>query len=84
MLTITEAAKFMRLSAPTLRRWDKAGILKSYRTAGNHRRYRKDDLCAFLGIFDDSKKESSTELRINYLYARASSYRPKISSIVII
>src|SRR3972149_10025117 len=38
-LSITEAARFLNISAKTLRRWEKQGILVPERTVGNQRRY---------------------------------------------
>ena len=41
LVSIGEAARFYGVSVPTMRRWDKAGSLKSTsRTLGNHRRYQ--------------------------------------------
>lgn len=48
-LTTSEASQFLGVSANTIRIWANAGILKSYRTAGNHRRFHKSDLLAYLG-----------------------------------
>lgn len=44
MLNIDEASKLLRVSKRTLRNWEKDGKIKSYRTPGNHRRYKEDDL----------------------------------------
>lgn len=39
MYSISEAAKILGVSIPTLRRWDKSGKFPSLRTLGGHRRY---------------------------------------------
>lgn len=44
MFNIEEASKFLSVSKSTLRRWEKEGKIKSYRTPGNHRRYLEEDL----------------------------------------
>lgn len=44
LLSIQEAAFEMGVSKETLRNWERKGILVSYRTVGNHRRYAFDDL----------------------------------------
>lgn len=44
MLSIKEASIEMGVSKETLRNWERKGILVSYRTVGNHRRYDSDDL----------------------------------------
>lgn len=43
-LSIGEAAKYLRVSKDTLRRWEKEKILKAYRSPTNRRYYRKEDL----------------------------------------
>lgn len=43
LLTINEAAAFLKVSRTTLHRYDKAGYLQPI-TAGNAKRYRKADL----------------------------------------
>lgn len=40
LVSISEAARYYGVSVPTMRRWDKSGILRSdCRTLRNHRRY---------------------------------------------
>lgn len=52
MLNIDEASKLISVSKTTLRRWEKEGKIKSYRTPGNHRRYDKDELLKIIGKYD--------------------------------
>jgi excisionase family DNA binding protein len=48
LLTIREAAEFLRVSIDTLRRWDKSGKLVALRKeGGTHRYYAKEDLDLF-------------------------------------
>lgn len=44
MIDIKEASKLLGVSKSTLRRWEKEGKMKSYRTIGGHRRYVKNEL----------------------------------------
>src|SRR5258708_18742619 len=44
LLTIQEAAKYLKVSTKTLRRWDSAGVISPVRTTGGHRRYNISDL----------------------------------------
>lgn len=44
LLRIKEAAQVLGVSSKTLRRWEKAGKIKSYRTQGGHRRFKVEDL----------------------------------------
>lgn len=49
LLTIKEAAAFLNVSVMSLRRWTNAGKLRCYRVGRkNERRFRKEDLEAFL------------------------------------
>jgi excisionase family DNA binding protein len=43
-MPIGEAAKYLGVSRDTLRRWEKRGKIKSYRTPGGRRRYTMYDL----------------------------------------
>ncbi len=47
LLTIQEAAKLLGVSPTTLRRWEERKVLLPYRTAGNQRRYSREQLLAF-------------------------------------
>ena len=66
MLSIKEASEFLGVSIDTLRRWERAGKITSFRTEGGHRRYEKKDLIKF-------KKDDSLEHRITIAYCRVSS-----------
>lgn len=48
LLTISEAAKFLKVSIDTLRRWDSKGKLKAIRSSGGHRYYSKEQLEDFV------------------------------------
>jgi len=43
-LSISEAAKYLRVSKDTLRRWEKKGMLKAHRSPTHRRFYKKQDL----------------------------------------
>lgn len=47
-LTPGEVATMLRVVPATVRQWDKAGLLKSFRTPGNHRRYSGAQVRAIL------------------------------------
>ncbi len=47
-LTLSSASKLLGIHPATLRQWADAGKVPSYRTPGGHRRFRAEDLRAFL------------------------------------
>lgn len=48
-MTIAEAAKYLRVSRDSLRRWERDGLISPLRTKGNQRRYTKEMLDEALG-----------------------------------
>jgi excisionase family DNA binding protein len=44
LLTPGEVAKLFRVSPKTVARWSRQGTLAEIRTAGGHRRFRKEDV----------------------------------------
>ncbi|MBX9703051.1 MAG: IS607 family transposase, partial [Silvanigrellaceae bacterium] len=69
---IGQAARILGVSIETLRRWEKAGKLKSERTPSGHRRY---DISR---LFPASKKQVDVESRKTVAYARVSSSDQKM------
>ena len=57
LLTPAEVAKMFRVDPKTVTRWAKAGKLTAIRTLGGHRRYRRSEVQALLGI--DAKEVRS-------------------------
>ena len=56
-LTISEVAEILSVSAITLRRWDKAGILPAFRPPNRtKRRYHKKDIIAFMQTRPESNQ----------------------------
>ena len=62
-LTLSSASKLLGVHPATLRQWADAGKVPSYRTPGGHRRFRAEDLRAFLmqASRSASMQETSTE-----------------------
>jgi excisionase family DNA binding protein len=50
LLTPAEVAQLFRVDPKTVTRWAKAGKLTAIRTLGGHRRYRRSEVQALLGI----------------------------------
>ena len=46
-LTTKEVARLCRVSDATVKRWEDAGLLKSERTSGQHRRFRAEEVARF-------------------------------------
>ena len=57
LLTPAEVAKLFRVDPKTVTRWAKAGKLTAIRTLGGHRRSRRSEVQALLGI--NAKEERS-------------------------
>ena len=72
LLNIKETCALLNVSASTLRRWDKEGILTPVRTSGKHRLYRIQDINRYLGI-DDSAVDAQQQIRVA-TYARCSTF----------
>ena len=53
ILKVTEAANYIGVFSLTLRNWTRKGLIKSFRTAGGHRRFRKEDLDKIMYVGDD-------------------------------
>jgi excisionase family DNA binding protein len=47
-LTLGQAARYLGVAQSTIRKWSDNGRIRVYKTPGRHRRYRRDDLDAFL------------------------------------
>jgi len=58
-ISISEAASFLRVSKDTLRRWEKQGLLKAYRSPTNHRYYKKQELDYVFSKKPDFAKEET-------------------------
>lgn len=73
LLSIHKAAEYLDVTEDCLRKWDKDGKLKPFKTAGGHRRYKQEDLDKMVGI------EETTDEQVIYCatYARVSSNEQK-------
>ena len=76
--TTIEVARLCRVSDATVKRWEEAGILKSERTSGGHRRFRAEEVARFqreqgLGMKqshgDESVKRTTNRVRDNKIYS---------------
>jgi excisionase family DNA binding protein len=59
---ISEAASYLRISKDTLRRWEKQGLLKAYRSPTNHRYYDKKELDYVFSRKPDIVKEEAPKV----------------------
>lgn len=60
LMTIRQAADYLNVTQETLRRWDAMGKLVPLKTSGGHRRYRKSQLDAYIGI---PEEEDAVEVK---------------------
>ena len=76
VLTIKETAEILKVSLPTLRRWDSEGVLTPVRTSGRHRRYKMSDIKKFLGENPSENEIETNTIRV-VTYARCSTFDQK-------
>ena len=76
VLTIKETAEILKVSLPTLRRWDSEGVLTPVRTSGRHRRYKMSDIKRFLGENLSENEIETNTIRV-VTYARCSTFDQK-------
>ncbi|MEO6656265.1 MAG: B12-binding domain-containing protein [Pyrinomonadaceae bacterium] len=78
--TTIEVARLCRVSDATVKRWEEAGILRSERTSGGHRRFRAEEVARFqrkqgLGLKqshgDESVKRTTNRVRDNKIYSES-------------
>jgi hypothetical protein len=65
VFTLSDAARFMRVTTRTVHRWADAGLIKTYKIAGvggnNNRRYLRSELLALLEP-EEGKREPAPAL----------------------
>ncbi len=68
---ITEASEYLGVSINTLKTLANNGKINSFKTTGEHRRFRQEDLDAFMGV-EEEKQE-----KVTVIYARCSTAKQK-------
>lgn len=68
LIATAQASELLGVTTKTLKIWTNENKIKSYRTAGNHRRFRIDDIEKFLGENNISKEENKKV----FIYCRVS------------
>src|SRR3989344_3367790 len=81
LLSIGLAAKFLRVSIDTLRRWDKRGIIKSVRPNGKNRLYPLQELVNFKLNRPLTLSEAALRLGISTITLRRMETRGLISPV---
>ncbi|MCP4650441.1 MAG: MerR family DNA-binding transcriptional regulator [PVC group bacterium] len=56
IFSISEAAQYLGVFPLTLRNWEKKGLLRSFRTPGGHRRFKKSELDRIIGVEKEEDK----------------------------
>ncbi len=57
-LTLGQAARFLGVAQSTIRKWSDQGRVPAFYTPGGHRRYRRDDLEAFLARSGPARQQN--------------------------
>lgn len=63
LLTVAEASKIAGVSTESIRRWTNSGKLRTYRSAGNHRRIKTSDLMRLI----DKESNFVAEPSVSYI-----------------
>jgi len=59
--TVGEAARFIGVSEPTLRKWTDTGKIAAFRTPGGHRRYLRSELEHFRSSRAEERLEAPSD-----------------------
>jgi len=59
---ITEASEYLGVSINTLKTLANNGKIKSFKTSGQHRRFRQDDLDAYMGVEKEKQEKVDCDL----------------------
>lgn len=73
-MNIKQASEFLGVSIETLRRWERSGKIKTYRTEGGHRRFDKTDLIRL-----KSADHSTNRLTIGYCRVSSSDQKEDLT-----
>ena len=76
-LSIGQASKYLNIAIPTLRLWERKGIIKPIRTAGNQRRYTPQMLDDALAGKKPAKPVSKDKLIIGYCRVSSAGQKKK-------
>ena len=72
---ITEASEYLGVSINTLKTLANNGKVKSFKTSGEHRRFRQDDLDTYMGV----EKEKQEKLTVIYAVVRPPSKKKTLN-----
>jgi predicted site-specific integrase-resolvase len=75
LIKMTQAQKLLQVSKDSLRRYEKNGLIKSYRTPGGHRRYNLEDINKIRGVEEEQISDTKNVL----LYCRVSTKKQEDS-----
>jgi putative resolvase len=67
----TEASEYLGVSINTLKTLANNGKIKSFKTTGEHRRFRQDGLDSYMGV------EKEKQEKLSVIYARCSTAKQK-------
>lgn len=77
LLTVAQASKLAGVSTESIRRWTNSGKLRTYRSAGNHRRIKTSDLMRLI----DKGSNLVAEPSVSYIKFLGEAERPDPTNI---
>lgn len=78
LLNIKEDSEYLNVHPNTLRRWEDNGKIIPLNTEGGHRRYTKEQLDSYIGLFNS---EEQVSINVVATYSRVSSHEQKVKGI---
>ena len=77
LLTVAQASELAGVSTESIRRWTNSGKLKTYRSAGNHRRIKTSDLMRLI----DNQSNYPAEPSVSYIEFLGDDIKPDPTNI---
>lgn len=77
LMGITQAAQLLGVHPLTLRSWAEKGYVPHYRTPGGHRRFRRDELLAFIAKMNQGEPEDAVAVAARQAVREAISTLPE-------
>ncbi len=76
---ITEASEYLGVSINTLKTLANNGKIKSFKTTGEHRRFRREDLDAYMGVEKEKQEKLTVEITVEIMEVKDKKYEEELA-----